>query len=121
MMKKFVFVAFAAFALSACGEAAEQAEKLRSKADAAIEGQGVVDAVASALDDEAIKGMANGAVRQALSDVLPTEEMAVVGAVIDEEALITGLDKAVDGEALRGTVREVVKGTAGPQAQPPAE
>lgn len=121
MVKKFVFMAISAFVLSACGDAAEQAEKLRSKADAAIEGQGLVDAVASAVDEEAIKGMANGAARQALGDVLPAEEMAAVGAVIDEEALISGLDKAVDGEALRGAVREVVKGAGGPPTQPPAE
>jgi len=120
-MKKFIFAAGAAFALAACGDAADQAAELRSKADAAIEGQGVADAVASAVDEEAIKGMAQGAVRQAIGEALPTEEMAAVGAVIDEEALITGLDKAVDGEALRGAARDAVKGSAGAPAQAPAE
>lgn len=121
MKRKMIFVAGAALALAACGDAAKQAEELRSKADAAIEGQGVVDAVASAVDEEAIKGMAQGAVRQALGEALPAEEMAAVGAVIDEGALITGVDKAVDGEALRGAVREAVNGAADRVTQPPAE
>lgn len=121
MKKRMILMASAAFALAACGDATEQVAELRSKADAAIQGQGVVDAVASAVDEEAIKGIANGAARQALGDALPTEEMAAIGAVIDEKALITGLDKAVDGEALRGAVREAVKGAAGPPTQPPAE
>lgn len=116
-MKKMIFVTAAAFALAACGDAAEQAEELRSKADAAIEGQGVVDAITSAVDEEAVKSMAEGAVRQALGDALPAEEIAAVGAVIDEEALITGIDRAVDGEALRGAVREAVEGAADPRGQ----
>lgn len=121
MMKNLIFVAGAALALVACSDGAEQAEELRSKADAAVDGQGVVAAVASAVDEEAIKAMANGAARQALGDLLPSEEMAAVSAVIDEEALITGLDNAVDGAALRGAVREAVKGAAGAPVEPSAE
>ncbi len=121
MMRKMIFVTGAAFALAACGDVAEQASELTSKADAAIEGQGLVDAVTSAVNEEAVKGMAQAAASQALRDALPVEEMAIVGAVIDEEALMAGIDRAVDGAALGNAAREAVKDAAERTAPTPAE
>lgn len=120
-MKHIIFVAAAAVALAACGDATEQAAELHSKADAAIEGQAVADALVSAVDREAIKGMAHGAAKEALREALPAQEMAAMGAVIDEEALVTGLDKAVDGNALGGAVRGAIDGATQQLGQAGAE
>lgn len=122
-MNKTITMAGAAFALAlgACGSAAENSADLRSKADAAIEGRGIAEAVTSAVDTEAAKSIAHGAAKEALREALPTGEIAAAGAIIDEEALITGLDKAVDGEALRGAVRDAVEGAGERPVQPTSE
>lgn len=111
-MRQVIFVAAAAITLSACGDASDQTAELRSKANAAIEGQAVADALVSAVDQEAIKGIAHGAAKEALREALPTAEIAAVGAIIDEEALVTGLDNAVDAQALGGAVRGAINGAA---------
>lgn len=111
-MKHIIFAAAAAITLASCGDTSEQAAELQSKADAAIEERAVGDALVSAVDQEAIKGMAHGAAKEALREALPAAEIAAVGAVIDEEALIAGLGKAVDAQALEGAVRGSVNGAA---------
>jgi hypothetical protein len=43
--------------------------------------------------------------------------MGAAGAVIDEEALAKGVDQAVDGQALKGAVRDTLK-DGNPSATP---
>ena len=122
-MNKTIIIAAAAFALAlgACGNAAGNSAALPSKADGAIDGRGIAEAVVSAVDTEAAKSIAHGAAKEALRDALPTAELAAAGAIIDEQALITGLDMAVDGEALRGAARDAVAGAVQKPVQPTSE
>lgn len=46
------------------------------------------------------KGLVEGAARDALREALPAGEIAAAAAIIDEEALVDGLGKAIDGHAV---------------------
>lgn len=122
-MKHLVFVAAAAITLAACGNPAEQANELQAKAEAAIDGQTISDTAGAVIDEKAVEGMVYGAVAGAVQstvrEVVPAEELRVIGAVVDEEALARGLDKAIDGEALRGLARDA--GAAGAADVAPAQ
>lgn len=118
---KTIFAAAAVIALAGCGNLADTAADLPAKADAAIEEQAAVEAVVSAIDVEAVRGLAENAAREALGDVLPTKDVAAVAALIDERALVNRLDEAVDGEALRNAVRSAVAGGDSKLAAPAAE
>ena len=109
-MKRTIFVAGAALALAACGNMVETASELQGKAGAAVEERAVAEAVVSAVDEKAVQNMVEGAAGDALREALPTGDIAALRAVIDEGALITGLDQAVDGEALGSAVRNAVEG-----------
>ena len=58
-----------------------------------------------------------GVAKEALGDAIPPEAMGAAGAVIDEEALAKGVDQAVDGQALKGAVRDTLK-DANPSTTP---
>ena len=111
-MKRFIFLAVAAIGLAACGEASETAESLQSQASAAIDESALVGALGLAVDEQAVEDLArgaiDGAVNDAIREVVPAEEMAVLGAIVDEEALAKSLDGAIDGQALGGAVKRAI-------------
>lgn len=111
-LKRLLALAGLAIALGACGEAQNTAEDLRNKTDAAVDVKGVADAIRSSVDEQAIKGLAADAIR---------EELGPVGAVIDEDALVSGVDRAVDGKAVTGAIGQAAKDVAGVSASPEAE
>lgn len=117
---KAVFAFAAMAALAACGDIADSVKDLPAKADAAVDQKGAVAAVTSAVDVEAAKGIATGAAREAFREVLPTGEIAAVAAVIDERAMVDGLDKAIDGKALQRAVQGAIT-EGGARATAPAE
>lgn len=121
MMKKTIFAAAAALALTACGDAGERAADLSAEASTAVEEQAVARAVVSAVDLEAAKGIAEGAARDALREALPTAEMAAAAAIIDEQALVDGLGKAIDGHSVGEAVSGAVDGVGGQRIPAPAE
>lgn len=103
--------------LSACAETADKAQETQGKVDQAIDGQGLIEAVGASVDKDALKGVVQGAAAAAMQEALPMEEAAVLGAVVDEEALISGIDKAVDGRAVQNALGDAMKTTA-PEAVP---
>lgn len=94
----------ASFALAACGDAEQAAGDLRNLTDAAIDAEGVTNAVRSSVDARSIEGAIKGAAAGALR-----EELGVVGAVVDEDALVSGVDKAIDGKAVTGAAEEAAR------------
>lgn len=111
-MKRVIIMAGVAIALAGCGDTQNAAEELRNKADAAVDARGVADAIRSSVDEQAIKGMAADAIR---------EELGPVGAVIDENALVSGVDRAVDGKAVSGAIGQAARDVAGTPASPETE
>jgi hypothetical protein len=107
-MKAVIIVAAAALALGACGGIVENAEQLREQAKAAVDEQKLAETMGSAVDTEALEALAratvDGAVSDAVGEVLPAEELAIARAVIDEKALADGLGEAVNGEVLTSTL-----------------
>lgn len=124
-LARIVIVAAAALALAACGETQDSPDSLEAKADAAIDGKGVADAIRASVDEQAIEGAIRGAASDAIREAIPADELGVIGTVIDEEALVSGIDNAVDGKALTGAVTgavtDAVKGTGRQPAQAPTE
>jgi len=121
-MKRMMFALGAALSLAACGDAVQQADEFRNATEAAIDEQGLANSLRSAVNEDAVKGLAAGAAKEALSDAIPAEALGAagaVGAVIDEEALAKGVDKAVDGQALKGAVRDALKDTKSPATSDP--
>ncbi|MGV3554810.1 MAG: hypothetical protein ACO1OD_06100 [Croceibacterium sp.] len=119
-MKKVIVVA-AALSLAACGDVADTAANLSAKADAAINEQAAVEAATSAVDIEGVKAQAEGAAREAIQEALPTREIAAAAAVVDEAALVEGLDKAVDGQALGNAIRDAAGGADAKPTPAPSE
>lgn len=119
----------AAALLAGCSTAPDAADEAAAAGTkAAVDGGGVVDAFRSAVDEEAVKAMAEGAAKQAIRDAIPVEQLGVVGAVVDEQALMEGLDKAVDGSAIGASVDNITaraaaaaKAAAADPAKTPAE
>ena len=109
--KRFVVLAGAALFVAGCGEAQQTAEELRSKTDAAVDAKGVADAIRSSVNEEAIEGTIKGAAAGAIR-----EELGAVGDLIDEDALVSGIDKAIDGQGVTSAVgqaaRDVARGSA---------
>ena len=121
-MKRMMFALGAALSLAACGDAVQQADEFRNATEAAIDEQGLANSLRSAVNEDAVKGLAAGAAKEALGDAIPAEALGAagaVGAVIDEEALAKGVDKAVDGQALKGAVRDALKDTKSPATSDP--
>jgi hypothetical protein len=92
----------AALALAACGSGTEEAvEAVKQEAAAAAEQSGALRALDTAIDEQALEGLArgviDGAVNQAIGEVLPAEEMATVRAVVDEEAIANSLRSSLEG------------------------
>ena len=85
----------------------------------------MADAIRASVDEQAIEGAIRGAASDAIREAIPADELGVIGTVIDEEALVSGIDKAVDGKALTGAVTgavtDAVKGTGRQPAQAPTE
>lgn len=109
---KTMGAAAVAIGLSGCGEVARTAADLQAETGAAVEERAVADAVVSAVDLEAAKDLAKGAVRAEIREALPVGEAAAVAAVIDEKALVDGLGSAIDTDALRGAVDGAIQGEA---------
>lgn len=121
MMKNTILAAVAALALAGCGDAGDHVADLRAEAGAAVEERAVAQAVISAVDLDAAKGIAEGAAKDALREALPTGEIAAAAAIIDEQALVDGLGKAIDGHAIGQAVKGAVDQAASPTAPAPAE
>lgn len=102
-------------------QSGEQAKELQTKAEAVIDEQALGEAAGAVIDEKAVEGVIKGAVtgtvQDALREVVPAQELGMIGAVVDEEALVRGLDKAVDREALRGLAQEA-GGVRGSDAAP---
>lgn len=118
-MKRMMFALGAALSLVACGDAVQQTEDFRNATEAAIDEQGLANSLRSAVNEDAVKGLAAGAAKEALGDAIPAEALGAAGAVIDEEALVKGVDQAVDGQALKGAVRDALKDTKSPATSDP--
>lgn len=118
---RILFGIAAALTLGACGDVADTAANLSAKADAAIDEKAAVEAVSSAVDVEAAKAQAEAAARQAVREALPTGELAAIGAVVDEGALVAGIDKAVDGQSVRNAVGDAITGRETQRTEKPAE
>lgn len=118
---KALFVIGAALMLAACGDVADKAADLSAKADAAIDEKAAVEAAASAVDIDGVKAQAEGAAREAVQQVLPTREIAAAAAVVDEGALVDGVDKAIDGQALGNAIRDAVAGADAKPAPAPVK
>jgi hypothetical protein len=114
-MKKIILSAAAAFALAACGSV-EVGDQALSNAAAAIDEGALAAAVNQSIDRTAIEGMARGAVAGAVQEAIPAEVRAV-GAVVNEEALVGGIDRAVDGNKLGAAVEAVISGGGGKSAE----
>ena len=120
-MKRIIILAGAAAALAACGEVKQRAEMFGNAADAAIDGQGIGNAIGSAIDTDGLKGVVEGAATQAIREVVPAAEIGAVGAVVKEKELVSGIERAVDGQALKEAVKEAVKHPGQSQVRDTAE
>jgi hypothetical protein len=103
-VKRILILAGAAFALSACGEAEQAASQLQNLTDAAIDADGVTNSVRDSVDTGSIEGAIKDAAAGALR-----EELGVVGAVVDEDALVSGIDKAVDGKVVTRAAEQAAR------------
>lgn len=103
-VKRILVLASAAFALSACGEAEQAASQLQNLTDAAIDADGVTNSVRDSVDTGSIEGAIKDAAAGALR-----EELGVVGAVVDEDALVSGIDKAVDGKVVTRAAEQAAR------------
>ncbi len=103
-VKRILVLASAAFALSACGEAEQAASQLQNLTDAAIDAEGVANSVRDSVDTGSIEGAIKDAAAGALR-----EELGVVGAVVDEDALVSGIDKAVDGKVVTRAAEQAAR------------
>jgi hypothetical protein len=88
----------AASALAACGSEREGAlEAVTQEAKAVTQESRVAEALDTVIDEQALEGLArgaiNGAVNDAIADVLPAEEMATVRAIVDEEAIARSVEE----------------------------
>ncbi len=101
-------VSTAALALAACGSAAEETlDAVKQEAGAVAAESRVVEALDTAIDEKALEGLArgaiDGAVNEAIGEVVPAEGIATVRAIVDEEAIAKSLneklDKAAAGQA----------------------
>lgn len=110
-LRRIILVAGAALALTACSEAEQAASELQNLTDAAIDAEGVADSVRNSVDTGAIEGALKGAAAGALR-----EELGVVGAVVDEDALVSGIDKAVDGKVVTRTAEQAARDALGAEA-----
>ena len=110
-MNKTIFAAAAALTLSACGFAPDQAA--REDTAAAVDEEGLIDAVDRSIDRKAVEGIARGAVEGAIREAIPPE-VGVAAAVIDEKVLVEGVDQAIDGAALGAAVEGVIGGADAP-------
>lgn len=107
-VKRIAVLAGLALAVAGCGEAQETAEELRAQTDAAVDAQGVVNAIRSSVDAQSIEGAIKGAAAGAIR-----EELGAVGAVVDEDALVSGIDKAIDGQAVTGAIGQAARDAVG--------
>lgn len=114
-LKRSLILAGALLAVAGCGEAQDTAEDLLGKADTAVDAQGVAKAIRSSVDEQAIEGAIKGAAANAIR-----EELGAVGAVVDEDALVSGIDKAVDGKALTSAIGQAAREAAPMPAPPPS-
>lgn len=112
VLTRIGLLAGAALALAACGNVEPSAEDLTNQTDAAVDAAGVVNAIRSSVNEEAVEGAIKGAAAQAIR-----EELGVVGSVVDEDALVSGVDKAVDGNAVTSAISQAARDAAG--APPP--
>lgn len=112
VLTRIGLLAGAALALAACGNVEPSAEDLTNQTDAAVDAAGVVNAIRSSVNEEAVEGAIKGAAAQAIR-----EELGVVGSVVDEDALVSGVDKAVDGKAVTSAISQAARDAAG--APPP--
>lgn len=103
-VKRILVLAGAALALSACGEAEQAASQLQNLTDAAIDADGVANSVRDSVDT----GSVQGAIKDAAAGAL-REELGVVGAVVDEDALVSGIDKAVDGKVVTRAAEQAAR------------
>lgn len=112
-MVKSIIVA-AALSLGACGSVGESAAELRETAKAAVDEHKLVETAGSAVDTQALEALAragvDGAVKNAIGEALPAEELAVARAIIDEQAIARGLDEAVNGHVLTSRFEEALGG-----------
>ena len=104
-------VSVAAFALAACGSAPEETlEAVKQEAGAVAAESRVVEALDTAIDEKALEGLArgaiDGAVNEAIGEVVPAEGIATVRAIVDEEAIAKSLNEKLDKAAAEQATQE---------------
>jgi hypothetical protein len=104
-------VSVAAFALAACGSVPEETlEAVKQEAGAVAAESRVVEALDTAIDEKALEGLArgaiDGAVNEAIGEVVPAEGIATVRAIVDEEAIAKSLNEKLDKAAAEQATQE---------------
>jgi hypothetical protein len=104
-------VSTAALALAACGSAPEETlEAVKQEAGAVAAESRVVEALDTAIDEKALEGLArgaiDGAVNEAIAEVVPAEGIATVRAIVDEEAIAKSLNEKLDKAAAEQATQE---------------
>lgn len=95
-------VSVAAFALAACGSAPEETlEAVKQEAGAVAAESRVVEAL-----EGLARGAIDGAVNEAIGEVVPAESIATVRAIVDEEAIAKSLNEKLDKAAAEQATQE---------------
>lgn len=112
-LSRMLALAGAGLVLAACGDAEQAAGDLRNLTEAAIDTEGAANVLRSSVDTGSIEGAIKGAAAGALR-----EELGVVGAVVDEDALVSGVDKVIDGKAVTGAAEDAARTALDASASP---
>lgn len=122
-MKKMIFAAAAAVALTGCGDSVASVDSLQNGLANSVDEQALRQAVDRAVDEKALeqavvgtaKGAVDQAVDEAIREVVPVApvDLGAFGAAIDEKALVDGVARAVDADAVVGVAKPAAE-DAGP-------
>lgn len=120
-MKKLMLFAAVALAIAACGPVPEHEVELGNALIGAPSAMEFPQALDAAVDEQALgsalfgvaKDAAKGAAQEAVRESLPTSELAVIGAAVDERGLVNAVDQAVDGQAVLRAVEDAANEAAG--------
>lgn len=112
-MTRFILPATLAFMLAACGNSGAGEEAQRNGVAEAIDERALVEAVNSAIDRDAVEGLARETISGAIQEAIPAEIRAA-GVVVDERALAKGIDQAIDVKALGTAAEDAALSADGP-------
>lgn len=102
-MKRMTLAAMGALALAGCGSTDTGREQASGAEDAVTGGETLGSLIDTAVDEKAVEQLVrnsvDGALREAAREVLPAQEAAVIGAIVDEDAVARKLGETVGGKA----------------------